>query len=220
MLNKHSVTSGSPSIKCNAGKGHCPETLPASLCCAKLAKPQCQLGTHLRGKYVERQDSKTPSLPRELSRSRVPNAQALPQPQLEQRETPFYFVGAMHKSTVIFFWPDTGNSTTKKPRFRQTKPVPHLVDLPLQGPADRLPCGSLSFCSFGCKRKKPVSATANAVLELVSSLPLYLCCEHTSFHHVWNASAKETPSCACGTSIHPRAWLHHRGVRMQQGTED
>jgi len=85
VLNKCSITSGSPRIKCNAGKGPCRRvTFAAFLCCTKLAEPQPQLGTYLQGKCMKRPEPEPPWLPRELSRSRVPNAEALPSPSLSR----------------------------------------------------------------------------------------------------------------------------------------
>lgn len=160
-----------------------------------------------------------------------------PSPSLSglQRETPFLFCwryAQIHTNCLLLGYRQLHQ---QKPRFRQTKPVPHLADLPLQGPADgllpgcprvdpRTLVGQLSgsaaqqhpvaFCSSGCKRRNPVSTTANAPLELVPFLPLSLCGECTGFqhtlstlHHIRNVSTQEMPDCACGTLIHPGALL-------------
>lgn len=119
------------SIKRDAGKGHCSETFPGSLRCTKLAKPQGHLAMHPRGKYLKRQDSKPPWLPRQLSCSRAPNAPALPQPQFEQ---------TAERDAFLFYWHYAQTHTDyllpgyrqhqQKTRFRQTKPASCLVDLP------------------------------------------------------------------------------------------
>lgn len=160
---------------------------------------------------------------------------------------PFYFVGTKHKSTPIVFCLVTSNSTNKKQGSDRQNQAPiwdtYLCRVLLTGCCPAVLTQALGHLWASSLAVLPSSillpfvlpdATGktqslqlqtrllNLSLFFLSTSAANTSFQHTlsTHHHVWNASTKQTPSCACGTSTHPRAWLHPRGVRMQQGTGD
>lgn len=110
----NSVISGSPSAKYGAGMAHWVETFPPSPGWAGLAKTS-------RG-WIQN----PPLLPRGFHAPECQTQTGTPSPSRLQRET----------GASSFCWHDGHRQLhQQKSRFRQTKPVPCLVNLPLQGPA-------------------------------------------------------------------------------------